>query len=180
MHLSDPLLAELLARGDQAAVAELYDRYGSIAYGLAHHVTREDALADGVVQRAFAVVWRDASEAGAASPTLFAWVIAVTHREAVAAAREARARDAAEDWPPVLPIVGSGTVRTALELLPGRDREVIDRCYLDGYREPDLARRRDLPRTTIQTRARSAIGSLQTTLVRAPASHDGALERTGS
>jgi RNA polymerase sigma-70 factor, ECF subfamily len=180
MHVSDPLLAEQLARGDQAAVAELYDRYGSIAYGLAHHVTRRDELADTVVRRAFAVVWRDASEAGAAAPTLFAWVIAVTHREAVAAARAARARGSNGEWPPVLPIVGGGTVRVALELLPGRDREVIDRCYLDGFREPELARHRDLPRTTIQTRARSAIVALQTNLARYPVPHDQAFERTGS
>ncbi len=170
MHVSDPLLAELLARRDQAAVAELYDRYGTIAYDLARHVTRQDSLADGVVQRAFALVWRDAPDAGAAAPTLFARVIAVTHREAVAAAREARMLGAAEEWPPVLPIVGSGTVRAALELLAERDREVIDRCYLDGFRAPELARRRDLPRTTIQTRARSAIDSLHANLARCPVS----------
>jgi DNA-directed RNA polymerase specialized sigma24 family protein len=68
----------------------------------------------------------------------------------------------------VLPISG-GTVRAALELLPGRDREVIDRCYLDGFLEPELARRRDLPRTTIQMRAGSAIHALQTNLARHPA-----------
>ena len=180
MHASDPLLAELLARGDQAALADLYDRYGGIAYGLAHHVTRGDDLACDVVRRAFATVWREASGPGAASPTLFAWLIAITHREAVASARAARADHAGDEWPGVLPVVGGGTVRAGLELLSGRDREVIDRCYLDGYPERELAQWHDLPVTTIRTRARSALVALRANVARTSMPQDEAVERTPS
>ena len=180
MHASDPLLAELLARGDRTALAELYDRYGGITYGLAHHVTCRDDQAGDVVRRAFATAWREASGPGAASPTLFAWLVAITHREAVAAARAARAGHATDEWPAVLPIVGGGTVRAGLELLTGRDREVIDRCYLDGYLERELAQRDDLPVTTIRTRARSALVALRANVAWTPAPQDEAVERTPS
>jgi hypothetical protein len=34
-HLSDEAVLALVSRGDEAALGELYDRYGRVAYGLA-------------------------------------------------------------------------------------------------------------------------------------------------
>ena len=52
-HLSDEALVALVARSSDAALGELYDRYGSTAYGLALRVVRDAALAEDVVQEAF-------------------------------------------------------------------------------------------------------------------------------
>ena len=42
-----------MARGDEPALAELYDRFGRIAYGLALRILRDQALAEDAVQDAF-------------------------------------------------------------------------------------------------------------------------------
>ena len=52
-HLSDEAVVALVARSDEVALAELYDRFGRIAYGLAVRVLRDQALAEDAVQRPF-------------------------------------------------------------------------------------------------------------------------------
>src|SRR5215467_136573 len=82
-HLSDEALVALAARSEQSALAELYDRYGRTAYGLALRVLRDEALAEDAVQEAFLAVWRTASrfmpERGKAST----WILTLVHRRAV-------------------------------------------------------------------------------------------------
>ena len=48
-HLSDEALVALVARGDEHALAELYDRIGNIAYGLAFRVLRDERHAEDAV-----------------------------------------------------------------------------------------------------------------------------------
>src|SRR5262249_59322306 len=43
-HLSDEAVVALVARSDQEALAELYDRFGRVAYGLALRVLRDERL----------------------------------------------------------------------------------------------------------------------------------------
>ena len=56
-HLSDEALVALVARSDESALAELYDRVGGTAYGLAYRVLRDEALAEDAVQEAFLGLW---------------------------------------------------------------------------------------------------------------------------
>ena len=48
-HLSDEAVVALIARSDEVALAELYDRYGRPAFGLALRVLRDEALAEDAV-----------------------------------------------------------------------------------------------------------------------------------
>jgi RNA polymerase sigma-70 factor (ECF subfamily) len=159
VHASDPLLADLLARGDHAALGELYDRYGGTAYGLAHRVTRDEQLATEVVRSAFATAWREAAGPAARGSTLYAWLIGITHREAVAVVRAQRGPGG--EWPCRLAIDGGGAAGAGLVALSDREREVIDRCYFDGYRELELAHILDLAPSTVQSRTRSALDALR-------------------
>src|SRR5438309_2959849 len=145
-HLSDEALVLLAARSQQGALAELYDRYGRPAYGLALRIVRDEALAEDAVQEAFLTVWRTASrfvpERGKAST----WILTLVHRRAVdAVRREQRRRADSLDRAPEPSVEGVDEdawlrlqrerVQEALRRLPDAQREALElACY--GGRGP--------------------------------------------
>ena len=82
-HLSDEAVVALVARSQDEALAELYDRYGRIAYGLALRVVRDDALAQDAVQEAFLAVWRTAGRFMPERAKASTWILTLVHRRAV-------------------------------------------------------------------------------------------------
>ena len=56
----DRSLLHRVARGDQAAFAALYDRYGASSFGMALKICNSRALAEDVVQEAFLSIWQRA------------------------------------------------------------------------------------------------------------------------
>src|SRR3954464_8946511 len=135
-HLSDEALVALAARSEQSALAELYDRYGRTAYGLALRVLRDQALAEDAVQEAFLAVWRTASrftpERGKAST----WILTLVHRRAVDAVRREQRRRADSLELAAEPAVEGvdedawlrlqrERVQVALRQLPDQQREAI-------------------------------------------------------
>jgi RNA polymerase sigma factor (sigma-70 family) len=82
-HLSDEALVALVARGDESALAELYDRVGRVAYGLAFRVLRDERLAEDAVQEAFLALWRTAAAFRAERAKASTWILTLVHRRAV-------------------------------------------------------------------------------------------------
>jgi RNA polymerase sigma-70 factor, ECF subfamily len=163
-HLSDEALVLLAARSQQAALAELYDRYGRPAYGLALRILRDEALAEDAVQEAFLGVWRGAArflpERGKAST----WILTLVHRRAVDLVRreERRRADTLEQAPE--PIGGGDVdeeawlrlqrerVQAALRQLPDQQREALELAYYGGFTQSELAERLGQPLGTIKSR----------------------------
>jgi len=54
---SDPDLAERLKRREPQAMADLYDRYGRLAYSLILRIVRDQEMAEDLVQETFIRVW---------------------------------------------------------------------------------------------------------------------------
>jgi len=162
-HLSDEALVALAARSEQSALAELYDRYGRPAYGLALRVLRDDALAEDAVQDAFLALWRKAArfvpERGKAST----WIFTLVHRRAVDLVRREERRRA--DTIEQAPEQGGGSVeeeallrfqrervQDALRKLPDQQREAIELAYYGGFTQSELAERLGQPLGTIKSR----------------------------
>jgi RNA polymerase sigma-70 factor (ECF subfamily) len=162
-HLSDEALVALAARSEQSALAELYDRYGRTAYGLALRILRDQALAEDAVQEAFLAVWRTASrfvpERGRAST----WILTLVHRRAVDVVRREQRRRAdslerAEE-PTVEGVEEDAWLRfqrervqAALSRLPDAQREALELAYYGGFSQSELAERLGQPLGTIKSR----------------------------
>ena len=162
-HLSDEAVVALTARSDDVALAELYDRYGRTAYGLALRILRDQALAEDAVQEAFLTVWRTAArfmpERGKAST----WILTLVHRRAVdAVRREQRRRAESLDQTTEPAVEGAEEdaflhlqrerVQTALRHLPDAQREALELAYYGGFTQSELAERLGQPLGTIKSR----------------------------
>ena len=172
-HLSDEALVALAARSEQSALAELYDRFGRPAYGLALRVLRDETLAEDAVQDAFLSVWRTAArfvpERGKAST----WILTLVHRRAVDLVRreERRRTDALEPEAEgkAVPAVDEEAwlrlqrerVQTALRQLPDQQREAIELAYYGGFTQSELAERLGQPLGTIKSRMFLGLGRLR-------------------
>jgi len=171
-HLSDEAVVALAARSDDVAFAELYDRYGRVAYGLALRVLRDETLAEDAVQEAFVAIWRGAAhfipERGKAST----WILTLVHRRAVdLVRRENRRRTEPLEDAAVGDAEGSAEdlawlrlererVQAALRQLPDPQREAIELAYYGGYTQSELAERLGQPLGTVKSRTFAGLSRL--------------------
>jgi RNA polymerase sigma factor (sigma-70 family) len=171
-HLSDEALVLLAARSEQSALAELYDRYGRVAFGLALRMLRDEGLAEDAVQDAFLSVWRTAPrflpERGKAS----SWILTLVHRRAVDLVRREQLRRA--DSLERVPEPGGGSaeedawlrlqrerVQAALKQLPDQQREALELAYYGGFSQSELAERLGQPLGTIKSRMFAGLARLR-------------------
>jgi RNA polymerase sigma-70 factor (ECF subfamily) len=171
-HLSDEALVALVARADDAAFAELYDRYDRLAYGLARRVLRDASLAEDAVQDAFLAIWRTASRFDAERAPARVWIMTVVHRRAVDLVRHNERRrtdplpqqdeagDAGADETVWLRLQRD-RVRDALRQLPDQQREAIELAYFGGFTQSELADRLGQPLGTIKSRMFSGLTRLR-------------------
>src|SRR4051812_4585356 len=171
-HLSDEALVALAARSEQSALAELYDRYGRSAYGLAVRIVRDERLAEDAVQEAFLSVWRTAPrfvpERGKAST----WILTHVHRRAVDLVRREERRRADTLERAAEPSGGAvdeeawlrlqrERVQDALRQLPDQQREALELAYYGGFTQSELAERLGQPLGTIKSRMFTGLSHLR-------------------
>ena len=174
-HLSDEAVVALAARSDETALAELYDRYGRVAYGLACRMLRDRALAEDAVQEGFLAVWRNAHRFVPERAKASTWILTLIHRRTVDIVRreERRRADALELAPE--PVTDSADesawlhlqrerVQSALKQLPAPQREALELAYYEGLTHAEVAERLAEPLGTIKTRIRQAVIKLRESL----------------
>jgi RNA polymerase sigma-70 factor, ECF subfamily len=79
----DRKMQQRLARGEAAALGELYDRFASLVHGLAHRVLGDERAADGITREVFVHVWEHPEAYDPQQGPLRSWVAGLTHRLAV-------------------------------------------------------------------------------------------------
>jgi len=178
-HLSDEALLSLVASSDDGALAELYDRFGRVAYGLALRILRDDTLAQDAVQEAFLAVWRSADRFLADRAKASTWILTLVHRRAVDLVRreDRRRPQPLEGGPePAAPETTEDevtlgferrVVQEALKALPPEQREALELGYYGGLTQSELAERLDQPLGTIKSRMFTGLSRLRDLLAQA-------------
>ena len=173
-HLTEEALVALVARGDERALAELYDRVGRVAFGLAFRVLRDDRLAEDAVQEAFLAVWRTAASYSPDRAKAGTWILTLVHRRAVDLVRREQRRrtEPLDDDTRDRATTGSAEdtawlgfererVQKALSLLPDAQREAIELAYYGGFTQSELAEKLGQPLGTIKSRMFAGLAQLR-------------------
>jgi RNA polymerase sigma-70 factor (ECF subfamily) len=178
-HLSDESLLSLVASSDDQALAELYDRFGRVAYGLALRILRDEALAQDAVQEAFLAIWRSADRFLAERAKASTWILTLVHRRSVDLVRredrrrgeplESAGEPAAPETVEDEATLGfeRRVVQEALSRLQPEQREALELGYYGGLTQSELAERLGLPLGTIKSRMFTGLSRLRELLAEA-------------
>ena len=187
--LNDVLIATLptgysapaVATADLTSVddlADLYDRYGALAFSLAHHIVRDRGVAEDVVQEAFLALWKNADRYDASRASMRTWLCRIVRNRAIDRLRGTSARQRNDASLDMLTSLSSSTdvvsdvlrgeeaaaITTALTGLPRAQREVIELAYYGGYTQTEIAARTQQPLGTVKGRTRLAMRALAVAL----------------
>lgn len=175
------LLRRISAR-DESALADLYDRHSSLAYGVILRILRNPQDADDVLQETFVRVWSrsDTYDASLGSPA--AWLTRIARNRAIDRLRAAHVRRHLAVAPDVTPegdvkvpepehritpevvvqdAATSRALRHAMGLLPEAQRTLIEAAFFGGYTHHELAARFNVPLGTVKTRIRSGLTAMR-------------------
>jgi RNA polymerase sigma-70 factor, ECF subfamily len=168
-----------IARGDQAAFAELYDRHARLVYSLALRILQDRADAEDVVQEVFAQVWAQAGRYDASRGAVAAWMLMLTRSRAIDRLRAKRARpEAAGDASAAESVMDLSAaqdlellsaeqvtrLQRALKELPDAQRTALELAYYEGLTHVEAAARLAEPLGTVKTRIRQAVLKLREAL----------------
>jgi RNA polymerase sigma-70 factor (ECF subfamily) len=177
---ADQASLERIARGDQSAFAELYDRHARLVYSLALRILQERADAEDVVQEVFAQVWTQASRYDPSRGAVAAWMLMLTRSRAIDRLRARRSRPesaaAADEAESVADFAAAQDVellsaeqvvrlQRALADLPTAQRTALELAFYEGLTHTEVAARLGEPLGTVKTRIRQAVIKLRESLV---------------
>ncbi|KUJ67044.1 RNA polymerase subunit sigma-70 [Streptomyces albus subsp. albus] len=85
----DRKMQQRLARGEAAALGELYDRFASLVHHLAFRIMDDEHAADRITREVFAYIWENPDVYDPRQGSFRSWVAGLTHKQAVHRLREA-------------------------------------------------------------------------------------------
>ena len=164
-------LSDLIARiaqGDQLGLAELYDRTGSVVFGLARRILNNIPSAQEVTQEVYLQVWREAGQYNASRGTPLSWLRMLARTRALDCLRSLKKQDDEQPIAPYLPIADSSPnaeeqlanngrraiVLAALKLLSPAQRQAIELSFYSGLSHSEIALRLGQPLGTVKTNIR--------------------------
>ena len=171
-HSDEAALIARLRTGDETAMADLYDRYSGIVYGVALRVLGETTAAEDVLQEVFLQLWRNPVAFDPERGRLPAWLAVIARNRAIDHLRKRPAQDDIEDV-----VLSTGVnlenaaaqrqavekIRGVLSRLPAEQRRALEMAYFEGLTHTEIAAKTGDPLGTIKTRIRTGLLALRKT-----------------
>jgi len=168
--------AELLTRtasGDEAAFAQLYDRFAQGLYSMVLKMTRDEAEAQDVLQDTFTHIWRKAATFDPKRSAPFTWAVMVARNRCIdrlrirqrivrLAEKVASDADGSEDAhsssaEEAVEREDAARVRAALAQMPEDQRHALELSFFNDFTHEQIATRLAAPLGTIKARIRRGL-----------------------
>jgi RNA polymerase sigma-70 factor, ECF subfamily len=166
----DAALLSLVQKGNEGAMASLFDRYSKVVYSVALRVLRDPASAEDVLQEVFMQIWRNPNGFIASRGSLGGWLAVVARNRSIDALRRKRPSEQVDD----MALASNYNLaneaernnlmekaRGVIRLLPMEQRKTLEMAFFDGLTHSEIAEMTGDPLGTVKTRIRSALTSLR-------------------
>ena len=166
----DATLLSLVQRGDEQAMASLFDRYSKVVYSVALRVLRDPGSAEDVLQEIFMQIWRNPDGFVATRGSLGGWLAVVSRNRSIDTLRRKRPSESVDDIVLASPYnlsdeaernVMIERARSIIVTLPPDQRKTLEMAFFDGLTHSEIAEMTGDPLGTVKTRIRSALLSLR-------------------
>jgi RNA polymerase sigma-70 factor, ECF subfamily len=177
--LADEELMALVYEGEPRAFEVIFDRHAGVALALAYRMCGRRPLAEEIVQEAFMSLWRSSSRYDPSRGSVRSWVLRVVHNRTIDAFRRelsSSSHDVSDEWisdalparecteDEVVRRSDARLVHSALDSLPGDQRQVIELAYFGGFSHTQIAAALNLPAGTVKGRMRLGLSKLRLAL----------------
>ncbi|MGH9683804.1 MAG: sigma-70 family RNA polymerase sigma factor [Candidatus Acidiferrales bacterium] len=172
---ADAVLVERIVQRNEAALAELYDRYAGMLSSVLNRILRDTQATEEILQDIFYQLWQTAAQFDASRGSLPGWLMVIARNRAISRLRRKNPSQGDEltENTVVLPynletVIARNQlvtrVRIVLEELPKEQRDAVELAYFEGLTHSEIAQRTGDPLGTVKTRLRTAVETLRRTL----------------
>src|SRR5918994_2177647 len=171
--MGDEELVGRVAKGDDRALSELYDRYSRQVYVTGIRLLKDSHLAEELVQDAFTNVWRGAGSFDQDLASFATWLYRITRNRATDLDRRRRVRPLSAGEEPLRNVSGDPNpeasvalwdMARALSRISEEHREVLTLAYFEGLSQREISRRTGIPLGTVKSRTTAALKRLRRTM----------------
>jgi RNA polymerase sigma-70 factor (ECF subfamily) len=180
-RFDDEALLRLIARAQENALGELYDRYNRLVYSVALNALGDPARAEEVTQEVYLRVWEKAETYRAEQGRVATWLAGIARNHSIDLFRRGQARkqnlhiswDEVESLDPLGPdnveqqadVEGrQRRVRWAVAQLPEDQKQALGLAFFRGLSHADIAQALGEPLGTVKTRIRLGMQKLRALL----------------
>lgn len=175
----DAQLLSRVAAGDEAALAELFDRYSGLLTALARRVLNSTSDAEEILQEVFLQVWNQASRYDRSRSSVSTWLVLITRSRAIDRLRSRQVKDrtllALKQEKPVSHTSPEGSRSVLMEqrrkrlhsemlVLPPEQRQVLELAFFSGMTQSEIANATEIPLGTVKTRTLLAMKKMRKAL----------------
>lgn len=163
-------IIDLLQKNDKRALELLYENYSGALLGVAIKITKDDALAEDVLQESFIKIWRYSHKYDANKAKLFTWLYRITRNTAIDKLRSINSKAHNEvqiDNPNVYTVPTFSLNQDTLDLrehvnkLDEKYRIVLEALFFEGMTQQEASEELDIPLGTIKSRLKIALRELK-------------------
>lgn len=166
----DLALLERIRRGDQSAMAEVFDKYGRAVYSVALRILKDSGHAEDVMQEIFFQIWRNSDSFVQGRGSLGAWLVVVARNRSIDQLRRRKPTDSVEDVVLAAPFNLAADaehnavmekVHKVLQDLPPEQQRSMELAFFEGLSHSEIAQKTGDPLGTVKTRIRLALITLR-------------------